>query len=132
MLAGLGKLDLDSIHWAIVGGESGPKSRPMNVEWVTEVRDQCLSARVPFFFKQWGSTNKKKAGRLLEGRLWDEMPLSPQLASRGLERQSGPVAPDIYTLASSRQLSRRSTDSQVCRGRDRSAKLELEAGTVPT
>jgi hypothetical protein len=57
-----------------VGGESGPKARPMSKEWVTELRDQCLAARVPFFFKQWGGTNKKKAGRLLDGRTWDEMP----------------------------------------------------------
>jgi hypothetical protein len=52
----------------------GPKSRPMNKEWVTEIRDQCLAARVPFFFKQWGGTNKKKAGRLLDDQVWDEMP----------------------------------------------------------
>jgi protein gp37 len=85
LLAGLGKLDLDGIHWAIVGGESGPKARPMNVEWVTEIRDQCLAARVPFFFKQWGGTNKKKAGRLLEGRLWDEMPNPRPGISRPLQ-----------------------------------------------
>jgi protein gp37 len=78
LLAALGKLDLDGIHWAIVGGESGPKARPMNREWVTEIRDQCLAARVPFFFKQWGGTNKKKAGRVLEGRVWDGMPPPPQ------------------------------------------------------
>ena len=83
LLAALGKLDLDGIHWAIVGGESGPKSRPMNVEWVTEIRDQCLAARVPFFFKQWGGTNKKKVGRVLEGRIWDELPLRSPAASRG-------------------------------------------------
>ena len=74
LLAALGEVNLADIHWAIVGGESGPKSRPMNAEWATELRDQCLAARVPFFFKQWGGTNKKKAGRLLDGRVWDEMP----------------------------------------------------------
>jgi protein gp37 len=74
LLAALGDINLEDIHWAIVGGESGPKSRSMNKEWVTELRDQCLAARVPFFFKQWGGTNKKKAGRLLDGRVWDEMP----------------------------------------------------------
>jgi protein gp37 len=74
LLDALGVIDLKDIHWAIVGGESGPKSRPIDKTWVTEIRDQCLAARVPFFFKQWGGTNKKKAGRLLEGRVWDEMP----------------------------------------------------------
>jgi len=67
-------LNLDGIDWVIVGGESGPKARPMEISWVTEIRDQCLSAQVPFFFKQWGGVNKKKTGRLLEGRTWDEMP----------------------------------------------------------
>jgi len=69
-------LDLDGIDWVIVGGESGPKARPMDPAWVRDIRDQCLAARVPFFFKQWGGTNKKKAGRLLDDRTWDEMPLS--------------------------------------------------------
>jgi protein gp37 len=55
-------------------GESGPGTRPLDQVWVTEIRDQCLRAGVPFFFKQWGGTNKKKAGRVLEGRTWDEMP----------------------------------------------------------
>ncbi len=75
LLGPLGPLDLAGIHWAIAGGESGPGARPMNVEWVTDIRDQCLRAKVPFFFKQWGGTNKKRAGRMLEGRFWDEMPL---------------------------------------------------------
>jgi protein gp37 len=68
-------LDLTGIDWAIVGGESGPKARPMQSEWVTEIRDQCLEQGVAFFFKQWGGTNKKKSGRLLEGRTWDQMPV---------------------------------------------------------
>jgi protein gp37 len=63
-------------HWAIVGGESGPGARPLEAAWVTEIRDQCLRARVPFFFKQWGGVQKKRAGRTLEGRTWDEMPAS--------------------------------------------------------
>ena len=62
------------INWVIVGGESGPRSRPMKKEWVTEIRNQCRSAEVPFFFKQWGGMNKKKAGRILEDRTWDEYP----------------------------------------------------------
>ena len=74
LLASLGKIDLDDIDWAIVGGESGPRARPMQKEWVLEIRDQCLDAGVDFFFKQWGGTNKKKTGRLLDGRTWDEMP----------------------------------------------------------
>ena len=67
-------LDLGGIDWVIVGGESGPNARPMEAAWVRDVRDQCLDVRVPFFFKQWGGTNKKKAGRVLDGRIWDEMP----------------------------------------------------------
>ncbi len=68
-------LDLDGIDWVIVGGESGPGARPMDPEWVTDIRDQCRRAAVAFFFKQWGGRNKKKNGRLLEGRTWDEMPV---------------------------------------------------------
>jgi protein gp37 len=75
VLEGLGEIDLRDVHWAIVGGESGPKARPMDETWVVEIRDQCLGARVPFFFKQWGGTNKKKAGRVLDGRTWDQQPL---------------------------------------------------------
>jgi len=74
LLESLGELDLDDIHWAIVGGESGPGARPMHEAWVTDIRDQCAAARVPFFFKQWGGTNKKKAGKLLDGRIWNERP----------------------------------------------------------
>ena len=74
LLGPLPNLNLEGIHWVIVGGESGPGARPMRPEWVTEIRDQCLAASVPFFFKQWGGVNKKRAGRLLEGRTWDEMP----------------------------------------------------------
>lgn len=68
-------LNLEGIHWVIVGGESGPHARPMRKEWVLDIRDQCLRMGVPFFFKQWGGTNKSKSGRLLEGRTWDDMPL---------------------------------------------------------
>lgn len=74
LLGPLHNIDLDGIDWVIVGGESGPKSRPMDKAWATDIRDQCIEAKVPFFFKQWGGTNKKKAGRLLEGITWDEMP----------------------------------------------------------
>jgi len=68
-------MDLAGIDWVIAGGESGPSARPMDPSWVTDIRDQCRKARVPFFFKQWGGINKKKAGRMLEGRTWDQMPV---------------------------------------------------------
>ena len=74
LLGPIPNLDLDGIDWVIVGGESGPGARAMKEEWVLDIRDQCLRSRVPFFFKQWGGTQKKKNGRLLEGRFWDEMP----------------------------------------------------------
>jgi protein gp37 len=79
LLGPLRKLNLCGINWAIVGGESGPGARPLNPEWVTEIRDQCISAGVPFFFKQWGGVRKKKTGRTLEGRTWDEMPVGSEL-----------------------------------------------------
>jgi protein gp37 len=66
--------DLTGIHWAIVGGESGPRARPMEAWWVEALRDSCKRQRVAFFFKQWGGTRKKKSGRLLAGRTWDEYP----------------------------------------------------------
>ena len=75
LLGPLPNLDLRGIDWVIVGGESGPGARPMAAEWVKEIRDQCRRANVAFFFKQWGGVNKKKAGRELEGRTWDEMPV---------------------------------------------------------
>ena len=76
LLNALPNLPLKGIQWVIVGGESGPGARPVKREWITDIRDQCLRADVPFFFKQWGGTRKKKAGRLLEGRTWDELPRS--------------------------------------------------------
>jgi protein gp37 len=75
LLGPLHHLDLGGISWVIVGGESGPGARKMEEEWVKEIRNQCLSSKVPFFFKQWGGVHKKKAGRELEGRIWDEMPV---------------------------------------------------------
>ncbi len=74
LLGALPELNLKGIDWVIVGGESGPGAREMQKEWVLDIRDQCLTANVPFFFKQWGGTKKKQAGRQLEGRTWDEMP----------------------------------------------------------
>lgn len=74
LLGPLPNLNLTSIDWVIVGGESGFKARPIREEWVLDVRDQCQAAHVPFFFKQWGGKNKKLAGRLLQGQTYDEMP----------------------------------------------------------
>jgi protein gp37 len=74
LLGPLPGLDLRGIHWVIVGGESGPGARPMEEAWVRDIRDRCLAARVPFFFKQWGGFNKKRTGRVLQGRTWDERP----------------------------------------------------------
>ena len=73
-------IDLHGINWVIVGGESGPGARPIHRSWVVELRDQCQRANIPFFFKQWGGFNKKKAGRELEGRTWSEMPILLELA----------------------------------------------------
>ncbi len=74
LLSALPSLDLSDIDWVVVGGESGPRARPMKREWVIDIRDQCKRAGVAFFFKQWGGTNRKKAGRLLDGKLYEEMP----------------------------------------------------------
>lgn len=74
LLGPIPDLDVRGIDWVIVGGESGGKCRPMNAAWVRQVRDRCRSLRVPFFFKQWGGFQKKKNGRELDGRTWNEMP----------------------------------------------------------
>lgn len=75
LLGPLPELNLTNIDWVIVGGESGPGARPMDPAWALDLRDQCLNAGVAFFFKQWGGVRKKKAGRLLEKRTWDQMPI---------------------------------------------------------
>jgi len=74
MLGPIPEMNLAGIDWIIVGGESGPKSRRLDLNWVLDIRDKCIIADLPFFFKQWGGTNKKKAGRLLEGKFWNQMP----------------------------------------------------------
>ncbi len=79
LLGPLRKLNLKGIDWAIVGGESGPGARTIDEDWVADLRDQCVKASVPFFFKQWGGVHKKKTGRSLAGRTWDEMPLHARL-----------------------------------------------------
>lgn len=74
LLGPVGRPSLNGIHWAIVGGESGPSARPIDVAWVTAIRENCGKYGTAFFFKQWGGTNKKKTGRELYGRTWDEYP----------------------------------------------------------
>lgn len=74
LIGPIGKLSLDGIEWVIVGGESGPKARPMDPEWVKAIQRQCTEEEVAFFFKQWGGVNKKKTGRDLDGRTFDELP----------------------------------------------------------
>jgi protein gp37 len=74
LLGPLPGLNLEGVDWVIVGGESGPGARPMQEQWVKDIRDQCLAAEVPFFFKQWGGVFKSRNGRTLEGRTWDQMP----------------------------------------------------------
>jgi protein gp37 len=74
LIGPLYKMNLRKIDWVIVGGESGRKPRPMDVDWVLNIQQQCEKSMVPFFFKQWGGTNKKKTGRILKGRTYDEMP----------------------------------------------------------
>lgn len=92
LLGPLPNLDLRGITWVIVGGESGPGARPMRPEWVIPIRDQCVVAGVPFFFKQWGGVQKKRHGRELDGRTWDEFPPHP---SRGRSRSNR--APAAHT-----------------------------------
>jgi protein gp37 len=74
LIDAVGDIDLKDIHWAIVGGESGPNARPMLVEWVEQIERACRKAGTAFFFKQWGGVNKKRAGRELRGRTYDEYP----------------------------------------------------------
>jgi len=82
LLGPISSLSLEAIDWVIVGGESGPRSRPMKESWVVDIRNKCQEAKVPFFFKQWGGINKKKTGRELEGRTWDEMPSLSNMCRR--------------------------------------------------
>jgi protein gp37 len=81
LLGPLHNLNLEGIDWAIAGGESGPKARPMPAEWVRSIRDQCIAAKVAFHFKQWGGVQKKRTGRTLDGRTWDELPTRSKLQS---------------------------------------------------
>jgi Protein of unknown function (DUF5131) len=88
LLEDLGRLQLRGIHWVIVGGESGRSARPMKREWVVSIRDQCVAADVPFFFKQWGGFHKKRAGRKLDGKTYNDFPqLSPKTQKSHARRQ---------------------------------------------
>jgi len=89
LLEDVGELDLDGIHWVIVGGESGVGARPLDPVWVRSVRDQCVTAKVPFFFKQWGGVRKGLTGRLLDGRTWDEMPASDAVTPQQRDAAAG-------------------------------------------
>jgi protein gp37 len=82
LLEDLGSVDLDGIDWVIVGGESGRGARPMRAEWALSVRDQCVAAGVPFFFKQWGGVWKKRNGRQLDNRTWDDLPSARRTAEK--------------------------------------------------
>jgi protein gp37 len=87
LLAPVGTLSLAGIHWVIVGGESGPRARPMDSAWVIDIRNQCVRAQVPFFFKQWGGRSPKAGGRLLEGKQWNQFPKRRPDKARELDLQ---------------------------------------------
>ena len=80
LLGPLEGLDLSAIDWLIAGGESGPRHRPMRVEWARDLRDRCREENVAFFFKQWGGIRSKTGGRMLDGRTWDDLPATPAVA----------------------------------------------------
>jgi protein gp37 len=88
LLGPLSRLPLSNIDWVIVGGESGPNSRPMEKKWVRTIRDRCIRYDVPFFFKQWGGVQKSKTGRILDGETWDELPIEYGRALRGNKKRS--------------------------------------------
>jgi protein gp37 len=96
LLEDLGVIDLNGIHWVIVGGESGHGARPMHADWVRSVRDQCQAAGVMFFFKQWGGVRKGKAGRELDGRTYDDQPLQ----NKKVQLDPDFIAPHRYRLLS--------------------------------
>jgi protein gp37 len=98
LLGPIGKVDLQDIHWVIVGGESGPRARPMLVEWAREVRDQCRAAKVPLFFKQWGGLRPKSGGRLLDGREWNQWP-KPQRSNPRLGQRTSDGGAEADNLA---------------------------------
>jgi protein gp37 len=102
LLEDLGEIDLEGIHWVIVGGESGHGARPMRKEWVLSIRDQCERAHVPFFFKQWGGVQKSKAGRELDGKTYDGL---PDRVERAVLENSGRLAAIVGFERSFEQVS---------------------------
>lgn len=101
LLEDIGRPDLTGVDWVIVGGESGPGARPMKPEWVRSLRSQCEAAQVAFFFKQWGGVRKKKTGRMLDGRTWDELPeraSQPVPPRSDIEARRGPLEAEICAL----------------------------------
>ncbi|MEO6034198.1 MAG: phage Gp37/Gp68 family protein [Verrucomicrobiota bacterium] len=88
LLEDVGKMDLRGIHWVIVGGESGPKARPIEASWVRNVHVECHRHRIPFFFKQWGGVRKSETGRTLDGKTYDEFPVIPRNAVANLEQRA--------------------------------------------
>ena len=86
LIGPVGKVDLSGISWVIVGGESGPRARPMCEDWALEIRDQCRAFKVAFFFKQWGGVRPKSGGRLLRGREWNEYPQASRAQKHNAER----------------------------------------------
>ena len=99
LLEDLGEVDLSGIHWVIVGGESGPGARPLNPAWVERLLQQCRKQRVPFFFKQWGGVNKGNAGRLLNGRTYNEFPPISHSIRERPRRYKDPQVADLIQLA---------------------------------
>lgn len=89
LLEDLGDVCLDGIHWVIVGGESGPRARPMKIEWVRNMRDQCEKARLPFFFKQWGGVRKSETGRRLDGKTHDDFPERRRVTAPSFSKLQG-------------------------------------------
>jgi protein gp37 len=89
LIAPIGKLDLEGIDWVIVGGESGPRARPMDPRWAIDIRNQCIRANVAFFFKQWGGRSPKAGGRLLEGKEWNQLPVTRQRGAGRLQMRAG-------------------------------------------
>ncbi len=91
LIAPVGRLNLKGIDWVIVGGESGPGARLMDTEWVTDIRNQCISSKVAFFFKQWGGRTPKSGGRLLDGKEWNQFPMKLSATHRQYGTTSGQI-----------------------------------------
>ncbi len=118
LLEDLGEINLDGIHWVIVGGESGAGARPMHKDWVLSIRDQCDRANVPFFFKQWGGVRKSKAGRELDGRTYDALPRLAEL----------PVLEHTERMAAIAELERRFQGFKSALGSLHAPPLEASSG----